>query len=503
MNIRELASQFSAVVLTQDINLGSGLKIGLERAGYEVSFIQDPDLVFPKIQKSAPHVIFFALEFLKQPLNQFVESVIKISPEIALVPIAPEIEFSPLTEYAQFGVMQILTNTVAGMDKRVVWCMDRICETLYLTYQNEDLLEEKKKQESAIVELRSEGARLETQVLQAAQKSGSFRDVQTLIQAYKTAESKEQILNLFFEQLHGFTAIFFKYLPSVRSFLATHSAGLPEEQVQKLNCQLEPSEVVDLHSQVSLGVIPGSLSTLIQRQFSIDKLSVIPLFIQGGLEGLIVTTVVAPTDEHLRISDQFSIFSLAYSHLALEKKIEIVDLQDTVTEVYNLKYYRKRLGEEVARARRLKHPLSVVKVAIDDFEEIEQTLGADVRDHVLKTVASLMVKSSRAHDFVSRLQINELALVLVHCSRKGAGIRADRLRRIVESTSVLDHGVKISISIGMSEYPALCDSAHDLDETSSQALMHIFQKGGNRICLFKASSGYRPEFVVADDAGEG
>lgn len=63
----------------------------------------------------------------------------------------------------------------------------------------------------------------------------------------------------------------------------------------------------------------------------------------------------------------------------------------------------------------------------------------------------------------------------------------------------MDNGMKVSVSLGVSEYPSLCDSARTLDETATKALLHIVDKGGNKICLYKAPDSHRPEFEVAAD----
>jgi diguanylate cyclase (GGDEF)-like protein len=124
-------------------------------------------------------------------------------------------------------------------------------------------------------------------------------------------------------------------------------------------------------------------------------------------------------------------------------------------------------------------------------------LGETVRDELLKSVGTIISKTSRTNDVTCRTAANEIAMILPHCSRKGAALRAERIRRIIEGTSFIDNGMKLSISLGISEYPTLCDSAKTLDETASKALLHIADKGGNKICLFKASESHQPEYEVA------
>jgi diguanylate cyclase (GGDEF)-like protein len=124
-------------------------------------------------------------------------------------------------------------------------------------------------------------------------------------------------------------------------------------------------------------------------------------------------------------------------------------------------------------------------------------LGINVRDQILKTLADFIRKTIRVNDIACRTQVNELAIILPHCHRKGAALQGERLRRVIESSSIIESGIKVSISVGVSEYPSLAESVTVLDETASKALTHIMEKGGNRICLYKPPGNFTPEFEVA------
>jgi diguanylate cyclase (GGDEF)-like protein len=220
------------------------------------------------------------------------------------------------------------------------------------------------------------------------------------------------------------------------------------------------------------------------------------LYAHNNLEGVFVYSGEVPAQNTTSLSEEFSLMSLCYANFVLEKRVDTLEVQDYVTELFNRNYYQKILAEEVTRARRLKQPISVVKIALDDIYEIESSMGEAVRDELLKSVAAIIMKTSRTNDVTCRTAANEMAMILPHASKKGAAIRAERLRRIIEGTSFMDNGMKVSISLGVSEYPSLCDSAKTLDETASKALLHITDKGGNKICLYKAPESHKPEFAI-------
>jgi len=162
------------------------------------------------------------------------------------------------------------------------------------------------------------------------------------------------------------------------------------------------------------------------------------------------------------------------------EKVDSLEVQDYVTELRNRNYYLNALEEEVVRGRRLKQAVSVVKISIDNFRELESKLGENDRDEVLRTLASILVKGSRTTDQNCRTALNEMSLILPHCPKKGAALRAERIRRIVEGTSFLEKGINITVSLGVSEFPSLCDSSKGLDESATKALGFISEKGGNK-----------------------
>ena len=114
----------------------------------------------------------------------------------------------------------------------------------------------------------------------------------------------------------------------------------------------------------------------------------------------------------------------------------------------------------------------------------------------MRSIAAIVKKTSRINDMACRTDDNEISLILPHCSRKGAALRTERLRRIVENHSFTISGVKITISSGVSEYPSLASNAEDLAAGASQALHFISTHGGNKVCLYKPPQEFKPDFEV-------
>lgn len=473
--------------------MGAPIKVALSQAGYDAYYIQDPEILENTIKENAPHILIFSTQALQGSLADFVEHLRKINDEIKLIAVAAMEQFETLAQYGSNGFADVVIENKIAIDQRVLWSVDRVCEKIYLTYQNEQMFDD------------LQAARI-PQNAPPPEHSGAAATITppaetaTLISPrigdYRSAQSKEDLIQKYLNHIPPMVCLFFKFLPTVRSFVATHATGIPASDIQGVGVQLEPADMKDLGAQLAVGLLPLRFMDMLTEAFHFRPPKALPLYAHNNLEGVFVYSGDISASSSMALTEEFSLLALCYSNLALEKRVDTLEVQDYVTELFNRNYYHKVLSEEVSRARRLKQPLSVVKVALDDIYEIESSMGDAVRDELLKSVAAIITKTSRTNDVTCRTAANEMALILPHASKKGAAIRAERLRRIIEGTSFMDNGMKVSISLGVSEFPTLCDAAKSLDETASKALLHITDKGGNKICLYKAPETHKPEYQI-------
>ncbi len=494
MKIRDYAAQFCVLVLATDADWGAEAKKSLTEAGYENYLITDSDDLKDRLQSKNPHVVVYCFSELMGSLNSWAEGILKFNPEIRFVTLGLNSQFAGFNELTDHGFEEFVTFEKENLGPRVSSSVDRICEKLYFIYQNEQLLNDLKK---------SQVADHEPAVLPAL-KDFSIpvgNSLTARVVAYQSASGREALIQKFFDH-GGVQPIYhFRFLPSVLSFVVTQAAGVPPQEIQGVGCQIEGLAIRDLSTQLSLGVVPAPILVLAQKALKIKNPKLLPLYVASQLEGFILFS--ADIDEQIKenLMDEFSLFALAFSYLDLQKRLELLETQDPTTEVFNRKYYDIKLIEEVERALRIKQAVSIMKISIDDFFEIEQVLGDSAHELLLKKVAQLILKSSRTNDCVARTGQNEFTVLMPHCHRQGAMIRAERVRRIVENSMTVESGIKVSISVGISEYPTLCGSAAALEESAAKALHHIASRGGNKICLFKAPLDHAPEFEVRVEPG--
>jgi diguanylate cyclase (GGDEF)-like protein len=196
------------------------------------------------------------------------------------------------------------------------------------------------------------------------------------------------------------------------------------------------------------------------------------------------------------IENQLALFQLMYQQIHIFKKNQGLDIYDTVTELFNRNYFLKKLDEEMQRAKRLQQPLSIIRISMDQYAQIESTMGRANRDLILKAMSTLVKKTSRVNDICCRTEENHISILLPHSGQKGSTLRAERIRRLIENHSFAMSGLKVTVSCGVSEYPSLVNKSDELESSANQALQFVNSRGGNRVCLFRPASDFKPEFEV-------
>lgn len=491
MNIREISSQFSVLVFTKNLNIGSSIKVTLGRAGYEVFYLENESNIFQTINEARPHVLILDLASISTLLNELIEKINIISSEMKIIFISNDDQFQVLSEYSEFNVQDIISLGQPNLENRVLWSLDKCCELIFLGYKNEQIYSElvvaKENQKTVLDELSKTKAVVPN------------KQAHEVISDLKLAESKDDVIRILFQSISTIPCLYFKYISSLNSFVLTNASPMTEISTEGVGCAIPHEETKDLVKQLMLNIIPPTLNNLILKMFKYQRMVTYLIFDKDNFEGIFIYDLDIGDEKAVLLRDYISIAALYYSYYSLEKRIDLLETQDPLTEVYNKKFYNKKIVEEFERAKRLQEPLSIIKISIDDYVEIENSLGSASRDQLFKSIAGVVNKTSRTNDVTCRTNENEFSIILPHCDKKGATLRAERLRRLIENQTMAESGLKITASLGVSEYPTLANSIENLNETAEKARNFILSKGGNRICLYKAASDFKPEFQVEEN----
>jgi diguanylate cyclase (GGDEF)-like protein len=494
----EIRQKFVIFVLSGDVDQCAGMKTAIAQEGYEVFLFPEQDSMMARIKDSPPHLIVFAKSGLISPLQDFVQSVVDVNSEIRFLPVCSPEDFQAISQYRRYNFYGACLEGAALLP-RIVWMVDECMKSIYLTYQNEQLYQamEQTKADSRNMLVQAKESEIKAERIGGIPLGSEW-------EKYRDAVSKESVLQTFLRELNQkflgknkkISAVFFKYLPTVQSFVAMQSIGIEVDSMKGVGGKFSGDEAKDPLAFVRAGGIPIELRVLMTEGLKVQDCILKPIYVLGQLEGFFAVW----SDSHPvfgeEMENELTLFSLVYERGHLAKKIAAMEISDQVTELHNQQFFLKALHEEVSRARRLQKAVSLVKLSIDHLPELEQLLGPGGRDQILRTVAQVIKKTSRVNDITCRIGENEIALILPHAARKGASLRAERLRRMIENQSFTSIGQKVTVSCGVSEYPSFCSTAEDLDKTVSEALLYIFEKGGNKVCLYRPVDNFVPDYTV-------
>ena len=188
----------------------------------------------------------------------------------------------------------------------------------------------------------------------------------------------------------------------------------------------------------------------------------------------------------IRDLENGSLLTKTESPLAISKlnNVEKLPSSDNLTELHNSRTFVKRLRNEVKRASRYKRPVAVCLVSIDRFRDIEKQYGALASDAILKIAAQIMQTTIREVDIAARYNAYQFALILPETNKVGASFVAERIRQriAVQAISHEWQNLRITVSIGLSSYPANAKEENELITKAMSALEQATQEGGNAVC---------------------
>jgi len=164
---------------------------------------------------------------------------------------------------------------------------------------------------------------------------------------------------------------------------------------------------------------------------------------------------------------------------------------DTLTGLYNRRYFEERLGVEAEKSFYSGVPLSLVMVDIDHFKKVNDTFGHTEGDQILCKISSLLKNSVRRKDTVARYGGEEFMLILPEAGLEQSFVIAERIRQSVEKTlfEVERAQVNLTLSMGISNFPShRVKSKEELIKMADQALYDAKRGGRNRVCIFAEKS---------------
>lgn len=158
---------------------------------------------------------------------------------------------------------------------------------------------------------------------------------------------------------------------------------------------------------------------------------------------------------------------------------------DPLTELPNHRALSERLEQEVARARRYGHPLSLLFFDADHFKRVNDTYGHGAGDVVLQELGRQVRSLLRGGDTLGRYGGEEFLVLLPETALEEACEVAERLRKTIAThplaIAVVKEGIPTTISLGVASFPADGMTGNEVVEQADQAMYWAKRLGRNQV----------------------
>lgn len=229
----------------------------------------------------------------------------------------------------------------------------------------------------------------------------------------------------------------------------------------------------------------------VARKFSSRLIAYIPIMWKEKRKGLLIVDNLFT--RQILSSSNLSFLGIIAEQLAtviensrLFEHVEKLSITDSLTGLFNHRYFYERLSEEISRAQRFGKSFALLMLDIDRFKDFNDTYGHQAGDTVLKTVAQIIQENIRSIDIASRYGGEEMTIILPETELEGAKIIADRIL-----ISISKYAFKINqetpcltVSIGLVCYPSNATIKSELIRKADLALYYAKHHGRNQVCVY-------------------
>lgn len=271
-----------------------------------------------------------------------------------------------------------------------------------------------------------------------------------------------------------------KFMEITRSlkFPLTEEAGLIYDALR---------EIVPLHIDVNKENSGKYQNDPLIKKLSLKEFVIAPLWSKDNPLGVIVVdnciTAKNISEEDMKILTIF--INQAAGAIENSKVFENTLIKahtDALTNLWNYGYFQYRFDEELMKAVNQNYKLSLMMLDLDNFKKFNDTFGHPAGDTVLKIVAGILKDTSRKIDIVARYGGEEFTLILPYANKEETGIIAERIKKTIEETKILNSN--ITISIGVASFDEDGRKKEEIIRKADLALYRAKTEGKDKVVLF-------------------
>jgi len=198
------------------------------------------------------------------------------------------------------------------------------------------------------------------------------------------------------------------------------------------------------------------------------------------------------SEEDMAILQSF----LSYASIALERSmyyslaghLRELSITDSLTGLFNRRYFEERFFEEIQRSERHNLSFSLAIMDIDDFKLFNDTEGHLAGDEVLKNIANIAKDSVRVIDVIARFGGEEFAVIMPQTEKNEAFLVAERIRESIKeqlpTTWKVFPNDTITVTIGIATFPSDGKDRGELIRNSDKALYKGKMEGKDKTVVW-------------------
>jgi diguanylate cyclase (GGDEF)-like protein len=166
-------------------------------------------------------------------------------------------------------------------------------------------------------------------------------------------------------------------------------------------------------------------------------------------------------------------------------ELNLQAMRDPLTGLYNRRPLEESLHRELLRARRGGTTVGLMAIDLDRFKQVNDTLGHDAGDAVLRTIARELLACVREEDIVCRAGGEEFVVILPGTGEYALRERAELVRRTIEREAITTFAspLKVTVSIGLALYPEHGATTGALMRAADAALYEAKRAGRNCVVM--------------------
>ncbi|MFA4965060.1 MAG: diguanylate cyclase, partial [Thermoleophilia bacterium] len=215
---------------------------------------------------------------------------------------------------------------------------------------------------------------------------------------------------------------------------------------------------------------------------------VVPLRVRGKVTGVLCLDRLSGRTFEAHELEPVKLFAnlaaIAIENARSYKEMERQAISDGLTGIHNYRHFQETLQAEVSRAERYGETFCLLMMDLDHFKAVNDTIGHQKGDDVLRAVSTVLRGCSRESDYLARYGGEEFVVILPNTELEEARSLAERVRASVADLDPGHPDLHVTMSIGVAAFPESANDSDGVLGAADAALLRAKAQGRDRVCLF-------------------